>query len=187
VKPPSFKVPKEGKLPVTKIDAAVRQLETAITLWFFDGDPVSICTLTFAAFEIIRSLNKGFGGNPTILDGRSMRKEHCKEILAAIRSSPNFFKHAGKDPHETHFFPVKSLRLIILDAVRTYDEWKLEQRPIFETFRLWLWLTEPKSQIIPPDQAGMKRSDIDLFIRGGKQQFFNEALPKYTRRIAGGR
>lgn len=41
------------KIQVTKLDAVRRQLETAVILWFHDGDPVSIHTLTGAAYQII--------------------------------------------------------------------------------------------------------------------------------------
>jgi hypothetical protein len=43
----------ETKITISKFDAARRQLNTAITLWFADGDPVAIHTLAYAAYEII--------------------------------------------------------------------------------------------------------------------------------------
>jgi len=43
---------------ISKLDAARRQLATAITLWFEDRDPVSIHTLVFAAYEIIHAVSK---------------------------------------------------------------------------------------------------------------------------------
>jgi hypothetical protein len=46
-----------NKLPVTKLDAARRQLETAITLWFHEADPVSIHALTGAAHNLLCDLN----------------------------------------------------------------------------------------------------------------------------------
>jgi hypothetical protein len=45
-------------LRIGKLDAARRQLETAIILWFTDGDPVAIHTLAFAAYEIIHVVSK---------------------------------------------------------------------------------------------------------------------------------
>jgi hypothetical protein len=42
----------DTKIVVTKLDAARRQLRTAIHLWFNDGDPVSIHALAFAAYEL---------------------------------------------------------------------------------------------------------------------------------------
>lgn len=46
---------------VSKLDAAKRQLGTAIRLYFSDGDPVSIHTLTAAAYNILRDVTKQKG------------------------------------------------------------------------------------------------------------------------------
>ena len=45
------------KLPITKLDAVRRQLETTITLWFHDVDPVSVHTLVMAA-HVIESMKE---------------------------------------------------------------------------------------------------------------------------------
>jgi hypothetical protein len=49
-------------LPVSKFDAARRQLETAIRLYFFQGDPISIHTLASAAAQILQDLSGHRGG-----------------------------------------------------------------------------------------------------------------------------
>ena len=51
------KDPEWKKLPVTKLDAARRQLETGITLWFHEMGPVSIHTLTGAAYKLLYDIN----------------------------------------------------------------------------------------------------------------------------------
>ena len=182
---PPYEVPKEGKLPVTKIDAAIRQLETAITLWFFDGDPVSTCTLAFAAYEIITSLNDGFKGTPTMLTGRGIKEEYKELIVSLFRAAPNFFKHAGKDPYETHFFADKGMVAVLADAVLTYNQWNVGKRPIFEVFLTWLWLSHPGFLLKKPTDAGMDGRMVEILVREGKQSFFNQALPLQTRKLAG--
>jgi hypothetical protein len=47
-----------------KLEAARRQLETAIKLYFADGDEVSIHTLTGAAYPLIRDINEHRLGEP---------------------------------------------------------------------------------------------------------------------------
>jgi hypothetical protein len=47
---------KRPTLKVSKTDVAKRQIETAIRLWFFSGDPVSIHTLAAAAHQILHDL-----------------------------------------------------------------------------------------------------------------------------------
>ena len=46
------------KITLSKLDAATRQLSTAIELWFDERDAVSVHTLAFAAYEIIHVLSK---------------------------------------------------------------------------------------------------------------------------------
>ena len=53
-----------GELTVTKLDAAKRQLETAIRLWFHDAHPVSIDTLAAAALQVLVDINTKRGGEP---------------------------------------------------------------------------------------------------------------------------
>jgi hypothetical protein len=49
---------------VSKSDVARSQLETAIQLWFADGDPVSIHTLAVAAHDCLHTLSKLTGKPP---------------------------------------------------------------------------------------------------------------------------
>lgn len=178
-------IPKEGKLPVTKLEAAVRQLETAITLWFADGDPVAICTLSSAAHEIIDCLNAGFGGEPTMLQGRHIRPEKKELALALLRQAPNFFKHGGKDPHETHFFAVKGQMAILADSVATYNSWKIGKRAIFEVFTGWLLLSEPGLFKNAAEVTAVGANDAAMIVRGGKLNYYNMALPIQVRKLAG--
>ena len=46
------------KIRVSKLDAARRQLDCAIELWFAGKDEVSIHTLAAAAHQIISDINK---------------------------------------------------------------------------------------------------------------------------------
>jgi hypothetical protein len=47
---------------ITKLDAARRQLRTAVTLFFQHGDEVAVHTLTAAAHQILIDLLKPQGG-----------------------------------------------------------------------------------------------------------------------------
>ncbi len=50
-----------GFLEISKLDAAKRQLDTAIRLYFCDGDPVSIHTLAAASYNILRDVTEQIG------------------------------------------------------------------------------------------------------------------------------
>ena len=104
---------------ITKIDAARRQLQTAIELWANDGDPVSAHSLAFAAHQIIHDLNRRNGGPNLLLDEPSIRPEKKNEFANLVKRDANFFKHADnrtkgkiKPPMEIDF-DVDSNELLI--------------------------------------------------------------------------
>ena len=49
-------------MQLSKLEAARRQLETAIKLYFEYGDEVSIHALAAAAYSLIRDINEHRGG-----------------------------------------------------------------------------------------------------------------------------
>jgi hypothetical protein len=82
---------------VTKLEAAQRQLRTALNLWFQDGDPVSIHTLLSAAHEIVHRLYRNKGLVNLIFDSDLINEEYRGSFAKLIKQAPNFFKHANRD------------------------------------------------------------------------------------------
>ena len=58
-----------GHLIITKLEAARRQLESAIFLYFEEKDPVSIHTLTAAAYNILRDISAKRNLSPMMVKG----------------------------------------------------------------------------------------------------------------------
>jgi len=89
-------------LKVSKLDAGRRQLRTAITLWFTDGDPVSVHALAFAAYEIFHFVSKK--RDPyrryLLLDTDWIKDEFRRDWEKLIKKNVNFFKHADRDPDD---------------------------------------------------------------------------------------
>ncbi|WIM04712.1 MAG: hypothetical protein OHM77_08355 [Candidatus Nitricoxidivorans perseverans] len=83
---------------VKKLEAAKRQLHTAITLWFADADSVSVHTLACAAHQIVHDINGKSKGDELLLDSSVIKDEYRKEYLGEMRRAMRFFKHADKDP-----------------------------------------------------------------------------------------
>ena len=81
---------------VTKIEAARRQLRTAIELWFYDGDPISIHTLAAASHQVVHDLNKKNGGPGLMLNTAYIKDEYKAEFAANIKHASNFMKHADR-------------------------------------------------------------------------------------------
>lgn len=63
-------------LKISKLDAAKRQLETVIRMYFNSGDPVSIHTLAAAGYNLIRDINSNRGGTSMIV--KDCISEHVK-------------------------------------------------------------------------------------------------------------
>ena len=86
-------------LKITKLDAAKRQLESAILLYFNGGDPVSIHTLSAAAYNIVRDINSSRTGEMMVKDlWKFLSADLAKEFKQHINKAEKFFKHADKDP-----------------------------------------------------------------------------------------
>ena len=100
----------EIRIKVTKLDAARRQLESAIVSYFNGGDPVPIHTLATSAREILSNLNTHRGGKPMYFDLEVIKPEYRKELRKKFRAAQNFFKHADNDPNGIlNFYPESSI------------------------------------------------------------------------------
>jgi hypothetical protein len=137
-------------LKVSKTDAAKRQLETAIRLWFFSGEPVSIHTLASAALQILHDLgNKR--GVPTILhDSSNIRPEYVKKFHELVSRYENFFKHADKDPDGLLEFNPEGTEVYMLDAVLTYERLTQEAVSIFTIYKTWTFIQKPELMLEEP-------------------------------------
>ena len=117
----------EKTLPVTKMEAATCQLETAIKLFLENRDLISAYTLCCAADGILEgiygnerdeilkrqrdqsmtpdSLHFSWGEE---LENR-IRPEHQNEVFRVLNAPQNFFKHADRDHDSFYQFPAWEL------------------------------------------------------------------------------
>lgn len=170
------------ELAITKLDAARRQLETAITLWFHDADPVSVHTLVMAAHGILRALNKKRGGQSMLGDPSPyIRPGFEKRVADMFVKSSNFFKHGAKDPLTTDYFAPESNQYAILDACQAFMVQAQEERPLMKTFTLYLAFHEPRVF----NQGFLDSIQQEPFFSNMKQlskrKFFAVWLPQVSR------
>jgi hypothetical protein len=90
---------KGSEIRISKLDAARRQLRTAITLWFTDGDPVSVHALAFAAYEIFHTVSKKRDPfrRDLLLDSDMIKDEYRRDWEKLVKKNVVFFKHADRD------------------------------------------------------------------------------------------
>ena len=141
----------KAKISVTKLDAAKRQLRTAIRLWFQGGDPVSIHTLAFAAYEIIHVLSKKHDQwrRTLIFDSDWIKDEYRPEWNRAVKGSANFFKHAKIDSDASiDFYPSQTLLFLMASASGLAI---MKQKQEKEELAFFYWLCFHQPNWIKPD------------------------------------
>lgn len=87
---------------ITKIEAARRQLQAAIEMFFSRGDAVAIGTLAYNALEISSTL-AGLRGEEDWTAFKKVAEQHQttpKEVRDLFHKPRNFFKHADRDPDD---------------------------------------------------------------------------------------
>jgi len=133
-----------------KLEAARRQLETAIKLYFVDGDEVSIHTLTGAAYSLIRDINEHRRGEPMLKDLHLFLSDDlAREFRSYMNRPENFLKHADKDPDGIGEIEPRWTEVLIWEASRKYCEMTSETNKLLITFILWFVarLPELKEQV----------------------------------------
>jgi hypothetical protein len=148
---------------IKKIDAAERQLNTSIRLFFENRDRLSSYTLTAASREITDDLiGKRNGevfqrelarlGNPmkVRLSFREefcniIKPEHYNEAVQLIRKWQNFLKHADKDPDgEMDDLRPESLALNIMFACWNFRLLSNRITGEMTTFLVWFYSGHPE-------------------------------------------
>ena len=150
---------KPNSEPISKIEAAFRQLRTAVLLFFSDQDPVAVHTLAAAAHEILRQLaeRKGIpvGLAPAemvaVLPG--MTPEEAK---AALSVTAGFFKHAGRDPNDSIHFQPEINDHFLYEAVCLYEELTSRHHPEFEHLKMIVTMRNP--HLLPVSIAADERA-----------------------------
>jgi len=171
-------------ITISKLDAAKRQLETVIRLYFFDGDPVSIHTLTSAAYNVIRDVNVKRGGDPMWVKDKAIefvKPEYRKEFRESINKAEKIFKHADRDHDLTLDFNPDQSQMLIFDAMSAYSALTGENPPLFKVFQAWMVCSKPEMFDTSQDlKIWLDKIGPEL-ASSGKPAFFNTLLPIVMR------
>lgn len=171
-------------LNTTKLEAAKRQLESAILLYFNNCDPVSIHTLSAAAYNILRALNKNRSGDLMLKDyGQFLNDEQRRSFYQQVNEAENFFKHADKDPDESYTLNPESAEAMLAEASRKYIELTEEYPPYLNLFLIW-FIVQHKDMFKELSViARVLESFKPNLIPDNRRQFFAELLPFATRLV----
>jgi hypothetical protein len=122
---------------VSKTDAARSQLDTAIELYFQDGDEVAIHTLASAAYEVVVSLRTRAGFVDEIV--KHILPERRAEFRQHWNRAQNFFKHADRDPEALLDFDPGLTEIKMLVACTCFAVLGRPTEPML-TFQIWFSL-----------------------------------------------
>jgi len=147
-------------MKVSKIDAAERQLVTAVNIFFEDKDPVSVHTLASASQDLLRGLGKTKGIKSFIKDDleKIIKPEKAEEVWILFNAAQNHFKHANRDPDSILDFLPKSSEYVIWDSCLMLEKFK----KIPHDLKIYvLWFRVNNLDIFPP----IKKEHIELMNR----------------------
>lgn len=143
-------------IQVGKLDSAVRQLRTAIRLWFSEEEPVSAHTLAYAAYTVIDEVTKATIPNREglLFDSKHFTQEDRKLFIRVYRHSGNFLKHGDRDPHAKLVFSPDLTRIFFDFALCGLQQTK-EDFVCDEVLVLQAWEYFNHPNLIPKDNPGV--------------------------------
>ncbi|MGY3445593.1 MULTISPECIES: hypothetical protein [unclassified Bradyrhizobium] len=164
-------------LQINKIDAAQRQLQTAIRMWFYDIDPVSTHALAFAAYEVIHAVSKA--RNPDredlLFDSKSIKPGERSKFIRYFKEPANFFKHADRDPDDSFAFTPGLTQILIFYAVHGVELCGEKIAAELLAFQYWLQIANPQILSEQARKVLMESGMIEHFDhlkRLSKHEFF---------------
>lgn len=126
------------------MEAARRQLRTALELWFSGGDEVSTQALAYASHEIIHKLFRRKGHSNLIYDTTALTVAERKKFTVYLKEGPNFIKHSNSgDPGERIMFSENNTDLLLIMSVVGLHRMGEKLNEIESTFMFWLYLHNP--------------------------------------------
>jgi hypothetical protein len=135
------------KAVFNKIAAARRQIDTAIWLWFNDGDIVSIHTLADAAFGILDQLyQKRNWGRPMPLDDDpKLSTPERQKWRDKVREAGTFGKHARHDHDKSYRYSSDFVQAYLAFAITEHARLENVGPGSLQTvFSMWFWLHFPQ-------------------------------------------
>ncbi len=175
-----------AKVHITKLDAARRQLETAIRLYFHNGDIVSIHTLASAAHEIVDDLAKAKNVERTLFKGMVLDyilPEHQKKWFEALNEAQNYFKHADRDHQKVIQFEPRTTELTLFDSVDTYARISGEHTSLMKIFMGWFVIRHKEffKKDAPVTFKDAMSGIADGYGEADRLRYFNDFLPVIMR------
>ena len=143
---------------LTTLEAARRQIESAIWLWFVGDDLVSVYALTAAAHRLLLELAALRETAAWPYTAAYLPKRTYKDRRAKSQNPVTFFKHAKKK--ETYEVSEQWTELYLFDAVMAYSSLVNDRSPsaLMSTFVLRLGVQRP--DLFVPDAFSLWKGEL---------------------------
>lgn len=170
-------------IAISKLEAAKRQLETAISLFFNQGDIVSIHTLIHASHTLLYEMGKSEDHKSIIKDMfvERVRPEKRDEFRKRLNKSASYFKHGQNNAKALKFGPFES-ELYLFDAVRLYQSITGEVIAKMQMYSYWYIRMYPDHFEV--EMSDRLTSAMPGFDPKNRRQFFNH-IPELERALLG--
>lgn len=166
---------------VDKVAAIRRQLDTAIWLWFNEGDTVSIHTLVDAAFGILDDLYQArkMGRPMPFDDDASKTTPEQKKWRKKLKEAGTFGKHARTDHDRAYEYNSIFIETQIAFAITAHARLEKVGRNSLQTlFSLWFWVHYPEFSETSPNHA--ERIDVQSLRKLSRREFFDEFAGQFV-------
>lgn len=130
---------------ISKLDAAKRQLDFAIRMFFRYSDVVVLHTIAAAAHEVLCDIGEKQGKYSIMRDLSIVREDKKEEVRRIMREPQNFFKHADRkgDESKTIEFIPEMTEFIIFDSCRIYRSIVQENPALLFLYETWFYCKRP--------------------------------------------
>lgn len=130
----------------------MRQVDTAIRLWFFDYDPLSIHLIAMPAYQVLEDLGKNSGKRP-----RTIKKRLGK---AGFTTLYDWLRHASGEAHDCVDFPCRVNEQLLWDTTISFEKIFRGRSAYMMTFQAYFVL-----QLVP--KSPKFRESADAFLPDG--------------------
>jgi hypothetical protein len=132
----------ENAITLSKKSVAKSQLETAVSLWFQNGDPASILVLAYNAHEILDALGRKIGKPSQLKTWLATLPERVQMQWKYVW---NFCKHGLKDIDDDVPYDPRQAEVLISNAIRCYRDVFGKLTPILLAFDFRFVLDHPET------------------------------------------
>jgi hypothetical protein len=162
-------------MPLTKLDAARRQLETAVEMFFFAQDPVAIQTLVTAAYDILRTVAHQGVSKPVLIEPQHVPPPE-KPSTHEINTYQAFFR-VHDNPNATLEFDPMLTTTFLSTTCAIYMGLTGERVKSFFCVMAWVKCRDGRPASNGTEDENKMADDLfDAFSRGDRVAFYDRLV-----------